>query len=101
MASIETITNILTVRIATDMETINNEDIVKFYILALEIARNDYSSNYAGVRSLKVTDSYLDLPHDYVEWFNDGYLMLLLNIKNTLVEGAIYSLTHPDAFHLN
>lgn len=97
MSSFETIINNLTVRMATDMETIDPHHVVKFYIFSIEIAKNSYNTE-----ALKCTESYKDLPSEFCLWFADNdYLQLLLDIKQNLIEGAIYSLTHPDLICLN
>tara|TARA_R100001463_G_scaffold91025_3_gene145731 strand:- start:14961 stop:15278 length:318 start_codon:yes stop_codon:yes gene_type:complete len=99
------IADLLTVRMATDFEALDNEAVIKFHKFAKDLItmskshpREDYNR---VIRSLKIINSYRELPIEYRMHFNNGYLKLLLDIKNTLVEGARFSLTHPDAICLN
>lgn len=99
------IIDLLTVRMATDFEVLDNESVIKFHTFAKDLVTISKSHSHEDynriIRSLKVLDSYYELPIEYKMHFNSGYLKLLLDIKNTLVEGAKFSLTHPDAICLN
>ena len=73
------ISNVITLMFAQDLGVIDNTDLIRANILAMEIESNEHT-----IESIKKTSAYLGCHYDIP--FNDEFLQSILDKKKELVE---------------